>query len=230
MSQQTHTQYRPTGDTDATGLSSTRLLGWTGALLAALSGALLVLGGSLLFEAADPAAIASLVADGSIRSDVLPDAELADLTYALARWGGIGLFAAGGLVLLSSLGFLFLGRRATTAGAAWPNAYLGAVATLLLSSIPGAAFFGGLVAGYLQSTDREAATKAGALSGVLAAVPVLVAVGVVAVGAGSVATGFDEVTGVVALGLVVAFVAVVGVGFNAVLGALGGYLAPYLAE
>ncbi|MFB6138318.1 MAG: DUF5518 domain-containing protein [Halobacteriaceae archaeon] len=56
------------------------------------------------------------------------------------------------------------------AGDTWLNAFLGAVATVVLAFLPLSPVLGGALAGYLQGEDAGA-VRVGALSGALAAIP-----------------------------------------------------------
>jgi hypothetical protein len=109
-------------------------------------------------------------------------------------------------------------------------AVLGAVVTALTAFLPFSPVLGGGVAGYLRRRGRRAGTEAGALSGVVAALPLVVVflflIGGFAVATAELGVGFaGAVVGVaLTVGLVVAVVYTVG------LSALGGYLAVRLSE
>jgi UPF0716 family protein affecting phage T7 exclusion len=60
---------------------------WLVTALLVLGGLVAALFGFFLSAAADRAALAELVAEGTIQSTTLSDAELVDITYALAWWG-----------------------------------------------------------------------------------------------------------------------------------------------
>ena len=53
------------------------------------------------------------------------------------------------------------------------NAVIGAVATVMFTVLPFSPVVGGAIAGYLQGGDQSAAIRVGALSGVLAAIPMV---------------------------------------------------------
>jgi len=104
------------------------------------------------------------------------------------------------------------------------NALVGAVVTLVAAPLlPFAAVAGGGVAGYLQRGDVETGATAGALSGVVAAVPAFLAVWFVGAW---LLLGVVHPFGVASLLAVVAFVAVVG--YFVVAGAIGGALGAYV--
>jgi hypothetical protein len=114
----------------------------------------------------------------------------------------------------------------------WTNALLGAVVTVLTTFTGFAPLIGGAVAGYL---NRHDGVKVGALSGVIASIPILlIAVffgsifafmpvmgGMMGAGPGAGFAGAMGIT-VIVFGLTFALVYSVG------LGALGGYLGEYL--
>jgi uncharacterized membrane protein len=116
------------------------------------------------------------------------------------------------------------------------NVVVGAVATVALSGvIPFSPLFGGGIAGYLQGGDRSEGLRVGAISGVVAFVPVaavglLVFVFVVTAFVGGAASGAPRAFG--AFGALTAFGGVL-VGFLSVvyivgLSALGGWLGNYV--
>jgi len=53
------------------------------------------------------------------------------------------------------------------------NAVIGAVATVVLTFLPFSPVIGGAIAGYLQGGDQSAAIRVGALSGLIAAIPLV---------------------------------------------------------
>lgn len=110
------------------------------------------------------------------------------------------------------------------------NALIGAVVTVVVSFVPFSPVIGGGVAGYLQHGSREEGVKVGAISGVIATIPVVLGVLLIA----SVFTIVPSGTGGLGLavgGLVLALVVFLLAGIYTVgLGAVGGYLGAYLAE
>jgi len=113
----------------------------------------------------------------------------------------------------------------------WVNAVVGALISIVLTpAIPLAPVLGGAVAGYLESEGGSAGLRVGALSGVLAVVPLLllfVLLGnllfVVLASVAGAPPGLAELGGLV---LVVAaiFAVVYTVGLSALGGWLGGYV------
>jgi len=113
----------------------------------------------------------------------------------------------------------------------WVNAVIGAlIGVVLTPAIPLAPVLGGAVAGYLESDGGSAGLRVGALSGILAVVPLLflfVLLGnllfVVIASVAGAPPGLAELGGIV---LVVAglFAVVYTVGLSALGGWLGGYV------
>lgn len=206
----------------------------------AIGGLLLALGGSAILWASDDhlmaRAIEEGIADGSIQTDVLTADQLVAVASETTFWLGAGFVVTGLGIVVVAIGYL-LGRRRTRRSAGGGNsreilfahALLGAIATGLLSFLPVSPVFGGGIAGYVHRRAGSA-TKAGAVSGLLATLPVAVIGTFLAVG---LASGLDqgEVQG---LGPVVALAVIVGVIVALVyfvgLGALGGYIAAVIAD
>ncbi|RDZ63787.1 hypothetical protein C5B90_11705 [Haloferax sp. Atlit-12N] len=113
------------------------------------------------------------------------------------------------------------------------SALVGAVASVVLSPLPGSTVLGGAVAGYLTGSDRELGVKSGAVSGLFVSL-VGVVLGIVVFGFFSIfaigvgprgfGLGILGIAIVALLGLALLLVYTVG------LGALGGYLGAYLHE
>lgn len=216
------------------------VLEWLVGAVLAIGGLVLAMGGSAILWASDERVIARAIeqgiADGSIQTDVLTPSQLTALASETAFWLGLGLVITGlGLVVVAVV--YVVGRRRTrrsTGGGSlreilFAHALLGAIATGLLSFLPVSPVFGGGVAGYVHRRAGSA-TKAGAVSGLLAWIPVAVIGGFLAVGLG---TGLNrgEVQG---LGPVVAMAVVVGILVALVylvgLSALGGYIAAVIVD
>ncbi|QSG07378.1 DUF5518 domain-containing protein [Halapricum desulfuricans] len=196
--------------------------------------------GLAVYGGADRAWIAQLVAEGRIESAELTNAELIDVTYALAWWLGIGLLVTGLLLVLAGIGFLAYRRRARARrvdeadGIASPdtltNAVAGGIVTVLTSFVPFSPVVGGLVSGYLQATDRTDGIRVGAYAGLVVAAPLalllLFLVGAAAVVATELSLAVPALVGIAGLtvGLLVAVAYLVG------LSALGGYLGVAVSE
>jgi hypothetical protein len=117
------------------------------------------------------------------------------------------------------------------------NALIGAIATFVLSWLPLSPVIGGAVAGYLEGPDTSRGLKAGAISGLIAAIPVVIiagAIGAFVVGVpilGAIGSGSGAGFGI-GLGLIVIFAIglVVGLAYSVGLSAAGGYLGAVLAD
>lgn len=222
------------GRTDRTApepLSTT--VDWILSVLLVLLGGFTALGGWLLFQAADRDAIARAVADGTITSTELTDAQLIDATFAMAWWGGIGLVAVGALVVVGGAGFLAFRTRARrrfeTTGVASPDAVstavLGAAVTLVTSFLPLSPVIGGAVAGYFYGGNHRAGATVGGLTGLVAALPLGVSFVFLSVGLFGLSARASLFAAVVLL-IAANLVALYLVG----LGAIGGYVGVALAD
>ena len=216
-----------------------RVVDWAVPILLGLYGLALGFGGAALAAAADRDVIAELVAEGMIVSDVFTDAALVEVSFATARWSGVGLVVTGLLSWAAALAFVAYRRRerawARGSGPAptytWTDAVAGGVVTAVTSVLlPFAPMLGGFAGGYLHRNERTSATRVGALSGLLSVLPVAVALLFVAAGVAVGTLRVDAVgvalllVGVVLVSLL--FAAVFSGGF----GALGGYIAGRLAD
>lgn len=208
---------------------------WLVAVFLLLWGVLFGAVGYALSATADRERIADAVADGSLTSDALSDAQLIDVTFALQESGGVALVVTGVLLALAGVVFLVVRSRSRRGASEGPdtvtNAIVGAVVAAVTSFVPFSPVLGGAVAAYLQDGDGGEGTTVGGLSGLVGAAPVVV-IAVVLVVVFAVAAVQVELGGAVAV--VVAAVALVVVAFSVlyatVLGALGGYLGVELAE
>ncbi|WP_435099337.1 DUF5518 domain-containing protein [Halarchaeum sp. P4] len=102
------------------------------------------------------------------------------------------------------------------------NALLGAVASVVLAFLPFSPVLGGALAGYLQGPDERDGLRVGALSGLIASVPILFVVLLAAVFLPFVPLEVAAV-GIVLVVLVVFFV----VAYTVLLSAVGGWLGAY---
>jgi len=112
----------------------------------------------------------------------------------------------------------------------WVNAFIGAVVMVVLSWIPFATVLGGGVAGYLQRGSRMGGAKVGAVSGLIAAIPVFGVLGLVFGGLGLGAIAGGEGLGFVVFAAFMLFALVVTAAIVAGTGAVGGYIGVYLRE
>lgn len=215
-----------------------KIVDWAVAALLVFGGFVFVTLGIVLYSAADLTFVADLVADGTLQSTELTDAELIDVTYGLLWYTGLGLAVTGLLLLGSGIAYLIyrsrVRRERAATGVTGPdtttNAIVGAVASVVLSFVPFAPVLGGIVSGYLQGGNGRDGVRVGAYAGLVASVPIGVLfaflVGGAVIVGGELSVGF--VGGVVALTLVFAFV--VSVAYLVALSALGGYLGNRLAD
>jgi hypothetical protein len=200
----------------------------------------MLLGGSAVLWASDEnmiaSAIAEGVADGSITSDVLTPAQLTAVATSTAYWIGIGLVVTGLLTTVVAVAYAVGRYRTRQSGEpASPrerllsNSLLGAVATGILSFVPVSPILGGAVAGHLHGKADGSSTTAGAVSGLLAALPLVSFLLFLTVGLFTGLSAADVELGVVvALGMAIAVVG--SLLYFAGLGAIGGYLANLLAD
>jgi hypothetical protein len=216
-----------------------RVVDWAVPILLGLYGLAVGFGGAALAVAADRAVIAEMVAEGMIVSDVFTDATLADVSFATARWSGIGLVVTGLLSWAAAAAFVAHRRRERSREVGtgddptytWTDAAAGGVVTAVTSFLlPFAPMLGGFAGGYLHRNERTSATRVGALSGLLSVLPLAVALSFLAAG---VAVGTLRVDAV-GVALLVVGVVLVSLLFTALFsggfGALGGYLGGQLRD
>lgn len=108
------------------------------------------------------------------------------------------------------------------------NALIGAVVSVLLAFLPFSTVLGGGVAGYLQKGSREEGLRVGAISGLIAMIPIFLVASLFG------SMFFFSMLGLGPRGLAgFGFVLVVGLLFlvlyTVALAALGGYLGAYVA-
>jgi hypothetical protein len=215
-----------------------RYVDWLVAGILALIGLAFAVGGAALFVLADVELIAEGVEAGTIRSDVFSGETLVDVTYAVAWWSGVGLLVTGVVTWLTAIGFAVYRRRAhrrqETTGevlrSARTNALVGAAASVVLGFVPFSPVLGGVVAGYLANGERATSLKVGGLSGVFAAVPVVLVLAFVFVGLTVGTMGTNGSSALALFGVVLGVVAILfGVLFTAALGAVGGFVGGTLA-
>lgn len=214
---------------------------WLIAALLAIGGLAMALGGSAVLWASGDEVIAEAIregmADGTVQSDVLTAAELTTIATNTAFWLGVGLVVTG-LATVAVAVVYVLGRRRTRRAAGdgserevlFAHALLGAVATGVLQFVPVSPILGGAVAGYLHRDRANGSTRAGAVSGLLASLPLVSIVVFVAVGlvAGFLAADVSGIGVVVAIAMLIALLAVLV--YFVGLGALGGFLADAIAD
>lgn len=183
-----------------------------------------IVSGAMISLLADRDEIAQLVEEEVIVVEGLSDADAVELVHGLLLWGGLGLAAAGAIVLLGAIVFAALRwrgyRRDRLHGSTYADGVVGAVVTLITSFVPFSPLIGGIAAGYLSRGDPWRGARVGIVVGVLVAVPVIVFGGVLAY-------GYTE-AGLLWASLIVVFSAVLSAIMTLVFAAAGGYVGGYL--
>lgn len=214
---------------------------WIAAVVIALAGVALSVGGSALTFVVDREMLERGVESGEITVIIferdLSEAEMLEFTREVVNWTGIGLLVTGVGLVLFAIGYVLARHRAhrqsgddDSAGSYRANAVLGGVTSSLLSFVPFSPVLGGILAGYFEHYGSGRSVSVGALSGFLAALPGLAILGFVTAGmyAGLSAVGEGGLGIVTVVAMILAFllVGVYGVG----LGAVGGFAGSRLAE
>lgn len=215
-----------------------RVIDWVVSGLLVLAGLLSGGLGALVAALANRDDIAAAVADGTLQSTELTDAELVDVTYAFLWWGGVGLAVAGLVLVLAGLGFFAVrrrqARRRRESGEAGPDALtdaiVGAAVTALTAFVPFSPVLGGGLAAYIHRGDRRAGAKVGGLSGLVASVPIAVLFVFLVVGFGLAAADLGLGLLAVAVGAALVVGLLGTVVYMVALGAIGGYLGVALTE
>jgi hypothetical protein len=216
-----------------------KLVDWLVAAFLVLGGFLATAAGALFYSWADLGLIADLVAEGRLQSSELTDAQLIDVTYGLLWWGGLGLVAAGLLLVTAGAAFLAYRtrarRRREESGVIKPDttaiAIAGGVVSLVTSFVPLSPILGGIVSGYLRGGSERDGVRIGAYAGLMAALPLTVVMLIALGGFAVVASEVGLAASIsVFVGAAILFSALVGVVYMAGLSALGGYIGVSLFE
>lgn len=212
---------------------------WVIGAAIALGGLLSLIGGSAVTALIGREQLAEGVSEGTITvtifTEELTEAETLDVAEAVMTWMGTGLLVTGAAMVLFGVGYVAFRHRARSRSdgqvSSYPtHALLGALAAAVLSFLPFSPAAGGALAGYLEQGQSGRSVSVGAVSGLLAVVPVLVIVvfalggtvaGLSTIGQG----GLAAVTAATAV-FVLAAVATIGAG----IGALGGYVGGRFAD
>ncbi|MDS0294117.1 DUF5518 domain-containing protein [Halogeometricum luteum] len=112
----------------------------------------------------------------------------------------------------------------------WVSALLGAVVSVVTSFVPLSPVLGGGVAGYLHAGSREDGLRVGAVSGAIAAIPVVLLVALVFGGLGFFTIVEDAFRATVFFAGLLFVVTLIVVALSAGLSAVGGYLGVYVRE
>ncbi|SEO10786.1 hypothetical protein SAMN05216388_100874 [Halorientalis persicus] len=215
-----------------------RTVDWAVTLVTILAGLLFAAGGAVLYSSADRSWIAAAVAEGTVHSDGLTDAQLVDALHGLAWWGGIGLAVTGLLFVIAGVAFMAYRtrwhRRRAETGETGPdtttNAVIGAVVTVVTSFVPISPVLGGAVAGYLGRGDGRNGVRVGAYSGLVTSIPVIVLFAFLIGGAAVVGVEIGVGLGAAAVALILLVALAVTVLTVVGLSALGGYLGVEFSE
>ncbi|MFA9425757.1 DUF5518 domain-containing protein [Natronorubrum sp. A-ect3] len=214
---------------------------WLFGAIIALSGLLLVVGGSVLVFLVDRALLAEGIEDESVTVTVgtteLTDAESLTVADAVVSWLGPGLLLTGGGLVLFAIGYVILRHRAHRQARTGESissfgtfAVLGAVTTVVLSFVPVSPAFGGALAGYLERGESDRTVSVGALAGLLPMLPLLLILLFVFGGLLSGLLAIEQVGNAIVIGAALLFSGLLIATIGAGLGALGGYVGGRLAE
>ena len=214
---------------------------WVLGVLVALGGVLALGIGTALGTAVDRETVTDAIEDGDVvaGTEELTAAEGTEVVDTLVSWVEIGFFVVGAGMIVAAVGYLYVRRQARQQARAGqqPDAFgthalLGAVIGAVLSFIPLATGLGGAVAGYFERSDSSSGhpTRAGAVSGLLLVMPVLVLLAFMFAGlvSGLQAVGQGDAVGVsVVLGLLTG---AISAAITAGVGALGGFVGGRVAD
>ncbi len=214
---------------------------WLFGAIIALSGLLLVVGGSVLVFLVDRALLAEGIEDESVTVTVgtteLTDAESLTVADAVVSWLGPGLLLTGGGLVLFAIGYVILRHRAHRRARTGESissfgtfVVLGAVTTVVLSFVPVSPAFGGALAGYLERGESDRTVSVGALAGLLPMLPLLLILLFVFGGLLSGLLAIEQIGNAIVIGVTVLFSGLLIATIGAGLGALGGYVGGRLAE
>jgi len=210
---------------------------WIAGALVALAGLALVVGGVAVVFVLERVDVADAIAAGIQSGELLTDAQALEVALTTGNWTGWGMVATGGAMVIAAIAYVVHRRRVhrrveagEEASDVVGHAMVGAVVSAVLSFVPFSPVVGGAVAGYFESAQSERTVGVGALSGVLAAAPVVAIVGFVAVGltVGFVGVQQAGLGALIAVAMLFAMAVIATVG--AALGALGGWAGGRLAE
>ncbi len=208
--------------------SGRRVVDWVITGLLIVLGLVVSAGGGVLVGVADRELFHELIEDEPIDSDLITHAELGDLIFAFAWWGGTGTVIAGIALILA--GVLFgIGRHRIDQlepGSETPtfvaNALLGGVVTVFLSVIPFSGALGGGIAGYLETDDAWEGALVGGTAAFFPLLPLLIILLTIFIGV--------IVEGLAIFGLFMILVGFVSGAISVAIGAVGGAAGAYLRD
>ena len=214
---------------------------WILGVLIALGGFLSVIGGSALVFLVDRETLAEGIEEGTITVTIftaeLTEDEMLEVVAAVVSWTGVGLLVTGIATILFAAGYVVIRHRQRRQGSKGDpipsygaNVVLGAVAAGVFSFIPFSPGIGGALAGYLERADSDRSVSVGALSGLLAMLPILMILLFVLGGLIAGLRVIDQSGMALLTGATMLFVLMVVATIGSGLGALGGYVGGRLAE
>lgn len=215
-------------DTDtATATAFNRTIDWVIGVVLGIVGILVSLGGLALHYGVTRPDAASLIHSAEFQSDALTEAEAIDALIALGQWSGIGLVAAGGLLVLFGIAVVIVhgrSRRGDRGTPGWILGVVGALAGSILSFIPLSPILGGAAAGYLNPNPETSGLGTGMLAGVFGSLPLFVVLIFATIGL-IVSVPSETATAVVTVVSVALFLILpYFVGLSAIGGYLGGWI------
>ena len=214
---------------------------WVVAVIIALGGLALTIGGSVLMFVIDRSLLEEGIESGQITVGFverdLTEAEMLDFVVAIVDWTGIGLLLTGIVLVLFAIGYGIVRNRThartedgDSAGSFRSYAVTGAATSAVLSFIPFSPLVGSGLAGYLGHQDTGHSTSVGAFSGFLYILPGLSILLFLTIG---LFVGLSDI-GETGLGFVVfavmLLVMLIVAAYGAGIGALGGFIGGRLAE
>lgn len=210
------------------------ILDWLVTGFLVIAGAIILVVGYVAFDSVDPEWFTELVEEGTVRSDVLTEAEVVEILTEVLWWGGLGAVVLGAVSVVVGIGYIVVRRRdhrraresERVRSSIVSDAVAGAVVTVATSFIPFSPLIGGGLAGYLHGGSRLDGAKAGALSGVLLSLAGVLLGGFLILGltTADVRPGLNWAVFLVVLSLLFS------IAFNLALSAIGGYIGVYLAD
>ena len=205
----------------------------------ALTGLVLLVGGSAIVLLVDRELIAQDIEDTAepvmIGTRELTDEEMIQLAGTVIDWTGVGLLLTGITLLIVGVGYVLIRHRAYRRHAEGESmemflghAFLGGVVTVLVSFIPLSPVIGGGIAGFLERAVSERAVSVGAVSGLIPTIPIIILMVFVIGGAAAALLELGEGPLAIFMVIIVLFTAIALGLFGAGLGAVGGYLGGWI--
>lgn len=224
-------------DTDANGPGRLPAIAdWVAGALIALAGMALSLSGAFVLFVVNRPRIAEEIAETATSGELLAAGERVDVILTTGNWIGWGLALTGGAMVVVAIAYVVHRHRVHSrvadgedASDLLGNAVVGSVVSAILSFVPFSPVFGGAIAGYYESAASGRVVRAGALSGLLAAAPLVAIVGFVGAGLAVGLGGAGQSEFGLLVAVVMAFAMAVIATVSAGLGAVGGWAGERLA-